>query len=379
MAYPLEQGCIHKRPLAVLASPGRYVQGPGATNELGRELKRLGLANSVLFIAGGTAQRRLAPIWQAELPPLGLTPVIEAFGGECSEAEINRLVELAKTHTFTAVVGAGGGKASDTARAVANELELPVVITPTLASTDSPCSALSVLYSEQGEMLSYRFYTRHPQLVLVDTAVIAQDPKRQLVAGMGDALATWFEARTVLQSHVNNQLGGKPTTSGTALAKLCHDILLADGPGACAAVDAGVPTPALERIVEANNLLSGLGFENGGLAAAHSVANGFSVIAGSHGMLHGEKVAMGLHTQLVLEGQPQSEIQEIFEYCRCMGLPTTLAQLGVNPESDDQIQKIAERSVISGETIHNEPFEVKAAAVACALKAADQQGRAYLN
>ena len=89
MAYPLEQGCIHQRPLAVLASPGRYVQGPGATHELGRELKRLGLADSVLFIAGGTAQRCLGPIWQAELPPLGLTPVIEAFGGECSEAAID--------------------------------------------------------------------------------------------------------------------------------------------------------------------------------------------------------------------------------------------------------------------------------------------------
>ena len=42
MAYPLEQGRIHQLPLAVLALAGRYVQGPRATHELGRELKRMG-------------------------------------------------------------------------------------------------------------------------------------------------------------------------------------------------------------------------------------------------------------------------------------------------------------------------------------------------
>ncbi len=56
---------------------------------------------------------------------------------------------------------------------------------------------------------------------------------------------------------------------------------------------------------------------------------------------------------------------------------TTLAQMGVNADSDEDIHAIAERAVIAGETIHNEPFEITADAVACALKAADQQGRAY--
>lgn len=89
--------------------------GPWASHNLGRELKGIGLEDSVLFIAGGTAKRRIAPIWEAKLPPLGLTPVLKAFGGECSEAEIDHLVELAKTQTFTAVVVAGEGKASDIA------------------------------------------------------------------------------------------------------------------------------------------------------------------------------------------------------------------------------------------------------------------------
>ena len=194
----------------------------------------------------------------------------------------------------------------------------------------------------------------------------------------GDGLATWFEARATHESHRNNVVGGKPLTSALMLAKLCHDILLADGPAACAAIDAGVPTPALERIVEANILLSGLGFEIGGLALAHAVHNGISTISGSHHNLHGEKVAIGLHTQLVFEGQPTSEIEDIFRYCQQVGLPTTLAQVGINADDEAELMAIAERAVIPGETSHNEPLEVTAIAVMRALKAADELGRAYL-
>ena len=85
-------------------------------------------------------------------------------------------------------------------------------------------------------------------------------------------------------------------------------------------MEAGAPTPALERVVEANNLLSGLGFESGGLAVAHAVHNGITEIPGSHDDIHGEKVAFGLLTQLVLEGQPQTEINEILHYQKALGL-----------------------------------------------------------
>jgi len=375
MAHTSTVVCLHQRPLAVFASPGRYVQGPGATHELGNELRRLGLSGRVLFIAGGTAQRQLEPIWQRELPPLGLEPLVLPFGGECSEAEIQRLVAQGQSCAAVAVVGAGGGKVSDTARAVADELGLPAIITPTLASTDSPCSALSVIYGAGGGVEGFRFYNRHPLLVLVDTTVVARAPKRQLVGGLGDALATWFEARTVRASGRHTVVGGLPTTTGTALAKLCCEILLADGPAACAAVDAGASTPALERVVEANNLLSGLGFESGGLAVAHAVHNGITEIPSSHRCIHGEKVAFGLLTQLVLEGQPQSEILEILSYQKAVGLPITLAEVGVDATNTEQLRTIAERSVIPGESSHNEPFSVSADAVMDALKAADQLGR----
>jgi len=378
MAHTNQIVCPHHRPLTVFAGPGRYVQGPGATHELGRELQRLGLCGQIMAIACGTAQRELAPIWNAVLPEVGIEIVIEPFGGECSASEIKRLTGKGESLRLQAILGAGGGKTSDAARGVADALNLPVVITPTLASTDSPCSALSVIYSQAGEVETIRFYNRHPLLVLVDTQVVAKAPKRQLVGGLGDALATWFEARTARSSSSLNRVGGLPTTTGTALAKLCCEILLADGPAACAAVESGATTPALERVVEANNLLSGLGFESGGLAVAHAVHNGITEIPESHKYIHGEKVAFGLLTQLVLEGQPQSEIDEILKYQRAVGLPVTLAEVGVNIETEEQLRTIAERAVIPGESSHNEPFPVSAEAIMAAMKSADFQGRKLL-
>jgi glycerol dehydrogenase len=335
----------------------------------------LGLVGRVLFVAGRTALRDLAPIWQSALPAVGIEAVIEAFGGECSTAEIDRLVALVQGKGLCAVVGAGGGKASDTARAVADALGLPAVITPTLASTDSPCSALSVIYTPEGSVTAMRYYNRHPLLVLVDTEVVVKAPKRQLVGGLGDALSTWFEACAVRESFHHNVVGGLPTTTSNALAKLCCEILLADGPAACAAVEAGATTPALERVVEANNLLSGLGFESGGLAVAHAVYNGITEIPGSYNYIHGEKVAFGLLAQLVLEGRPQAEISEIYSFQKAVGLPITLAEVGVDANSDDQVRIIAERSCMPGESSHNEPFPVTVSALVSALRTADQIGR----
>ena len=128
--------------------------------------------------------------------------------------------------------------------------------------------------------------------------------------------------------------------------------------------------------MDANNLLSGLGSESGGLAVAHAVHNGITEIPGSHDSIHGEEVAFGLLTQLVLEGQPQTEINEILHYQKAVGLPITLAQVGVEAHNDEQLQRIAARSVIPAESSHNEAFPVTAAAVVAALIAAHQLGRA---
>ena len=245
----------------VFCAPARYTQGPRATGQLGTEMRNLGLEGPALIVAGRSAIRLLAETWAKTFAAEGMTYEIFPFGAECTAAEIRRGGQAALGAKARVIIGAGGGKVLDTARAVAADLSLPVVNCPTIASSDAPCSALSVVYTEAGAWEAYRIYRRNPDLVLVDTAVIAQSPVRFLVAGMGDALATWFEAKACADSGAKNMRGGASTRSALALAELCYKTLLADGVAAIEALHRREPIDALERLVEANTLLSGLGFE----------------------------------------------------------------------------------------------------------------------
>lgn len=361
--------------LNIFCSPARYVQGRNATHQLVFEMRKLGLEAPTLIIASPSARQLLEKIWQESFAANDHRFHLLDFGGECSLPEIERGVVEARRTGARSVVGAGGGKSLDTARAVANQLGLPVVCCPTTASTDAPCSALSVVYSPEGVFEKCLYYKRNPDLVLVDTAVIAKAPVRFLVSGMGDALSTLFEAQAVQRAHKQNTVGGTSTIAAMAIAELCYQTLLRDGPAAKCAAETGAITPAFERVVEANTLLSGLGFESGGLAVAHSVHNGLTALAETHHCLHGEKVAFGTLVQLVLEGRDSDLIEEVIDFCCSVGLPTTLAELGVKELSQDQARAVAERSLAPGESAHNEPFPLTVDAVMDALFAADALGR----
>jgi len=363
--------------LKVFCAPACYIQGPHATEHLGAEIRNLGLDGPALIVAGRSAIRLLSGIWTKTFTEVGMQHEIFRFAGECTAAEIRSGSKAAGDIKAQVVIGAGGGKVLDTARAIAADLSLPVVNCPTIASSDAPCSALSVIYSDTGEVEEYRIYRRNPDLVLVDTAVIAKSPVRMLVAGMGDALATWFEARVCVEGGVRNMRGGASTRSALALAELCYRTLLADGVAATKALQRKESNDALERLVEANTLLSGLGFESSGLAAAHAIHNGLTTAPGTHDYMHGEKVAFGLIAQLMLESQPHPLVEEVLAFANNVGLPTTFADIGIGNPSEELLEKIAQRAIAPGETIHNEPIAVNSRLVVEAMRAADLAGRAF--
>lgn len=358
----------------VFISPSKYVQGAGELDRLGEYTKVYGKKALVIISAGG--KKRFGERVEASLVAAGVECAFDEFCGECSQAEIDRLVEVLKGTGSDVVLGVGGGKIFDTAKAVAAAVDVPVVVVPTIAATDAPCSALSVIYTDEGQFKEYQFFKQNPNLVLMDTEVIAKSPVRLTVSGMGDALATYFEARACKRSDAGTCAGGKVTSAAMALARLCYETLMSDGVKAKLALEAGACTESVEKVIEANTLLSGLGFESAGLAGAHAIHNGMTAMPETHAFYHGEKVAFGTLTQLVLENA--DELYEVLDFCVEVGLPVTFAQLGVADASYDRVLEVARLACADNDTLHNMPFEVTPEKVANAMLAADAYGRAAL-
>jgi len=359
----------------ILISPGKYVQGAGELKKLGEYAAGYGKKALILISSGG--QKRSGAMIEESFAKAGGEMQFVTFNGECSKNEIARIQGVMKESGCDVIIGIGGGKIFDTAKAVAYYEKTPVIICPTIASTDAPCSALSVIYTDDGVFEEYLFLPANPNLVLMDTDVIAASPTRLTVAGMGDALATYFEARACVTKGAGTCAGGLSTEAAYALAKLCFDTLMEEGVKAKIALDAGACTKAVEKIIEANTLLSGIGFESCGLAGAHAIHNGLTVLPECHHMYHGEKVAFGTIAQLVLENIPAEELEDIIGFCVEVGLPVTLKGLGIAEVTDEKIMAVAEAACAPSDTLHNMPFEVTPETVAAAIKAADAMGRYF--
>jgi len=359
---------------AVLIAPRKYVQGRNVLREAGAYIGALGRKPLVLWderVKAIVGRTMLASLREA-----GLEVVDVVFRGDSTHAEAERVAAIAAEAGADVTVGVGGGKTLDTAKAAAARAGTRMVTCPTIASNDSPTSSYTVWYDEKGNCLGFESWGVNPDLVLVDTQVIAEAPVRTFVAGMGDALATWVEAEAAFKSRAGNLAGGGSTRAALALARLGYDLLLEHGLEAKRAVERRVVTPAVEKIVEANVLLSGLGFESCGVATAHMIANCLPSFPECHGLMHGEEVGFGVISQLCLdEDAAVAQMHRIVDFEVAVGLPVTFADLGLEGVGRDRLRAIGEVCGGAGSLCGNHPFEVTADSVVDAMIAADALGR----
>lgn len=351
--------------------PGKYIQAENAVAELPALIKQFGSRG--LILASSTAKNCILPCH--DFIKDNDSVHVEQFQGECSQKEIDRVIEIIKREEADVLVGMGGGKTIDTAKIASDKTGIPVIIVPTIASTDAPCSGVAVVYNDKGVFESVYCQKMNPQIVLVDMNIIANSPVRFLVAGMGDALATWFEARSCERTQSRNECGGLSLLTGLSLAKLCYDTLLKYGKAAKIACENNIVTPALHHIVEANTLLSGIGFESSGLASAHAIHNGLTAIEETHSYYHGEKVAFGTLAGLHLTGADPDEIDSVYSFCEETGLPTTFAEIGIIRADREKIMTAAVKACEPGDSIHHEAGMITPEKVMAAMIAADAMGK----
>ena len=360
--------------LRAMREPLKYVQGRDALLKFQEEMGYMG--HRWLFVCSNSGYKACHDKIEKSFGDSDDYRRYEIFGGISSKGEIAKMEEIVKDDKIDVVVAVGGGSAVDTAKATAYYTGKHIVIIPTVAATDAPCTGLSVIYNDDHSFDKYLFYPSNPDAVMVDTAVIANAPVKFLIAGMGDALGTYFEGRASIRTESASLEGTGITRAGQALAKLCYETLRDYGKQAIEACKVHAVTPALENIVEANVYLSGVGADNVNCAAAHSFYNGVTSLGIKHAD-HGCCVALGTLVQLVLEGVPKEEFEEVQNFCLEVGLPVTLEEIGVT--TVEQVETIAENACVPGETIHHLAGDVQPVELRDAILQTDALGKIALG
>lgn len=325
--------------VCIFGAPHRYYQGPDALDELGRAAAPFGIAPVV--IADAFVMEMIGPRVRAILAEAGLDPLIRTFAGEITYPAIEGLRASLGGAEPGVAIGIGGGKSLDAAKALALKLGIAVITVPTIASNDSPTSASIAMYDDDHVMIAVDRLPRSPEAVIVDTRLVAAAPIRFLRAGIGDAVSKKFEADGCLAGTGVTPFGTRPLRTGVVIADACYRTLRQHAPQAIRDLGQGALTEAVEATVEATILMSGLGFENGGLSLAHSLTRGLVKARGAKDAIHGEHVAWGALVQLAAERRGDEELIDLAGFHRAVGLPTCLRELGMADATDAEMADIA--------------------------------------
>lgn len=344
-------------PPTLTIAPAQVMRGTGILTQASEGIARLG--RRPLLVGGDRTLAVVQPVLQPalELHSLQATPV--SYIPDCSEASLKALREAAAQHQADVVVGVGGGKALDAAKLLAYQMELPIVTIPTSAATCAAWTALSNIYSDQGAFLYDVGLAKCPDMLILDYELVQTAPQRTLVAGIGDALAKWYEA-SVSSGHSDQSL----IIAAVQQARVLRDLLLQKSQAALQAPGSAVWREVVDATVLLAGVIGGLGGAQCRTVAAHAVHNGLTHLLQSHGTLHGEKVAYGILVQLRLEEMLQGSVlaatsrQQLLNFYSEIGLPRSLSDLGLAKVTLAELQRSAELSCRPNSDIHHLPFTV---------------------
>jgi glycerol dehydrogenase-like iron-containing ADH family enzyme len=355
---------IDYSPLAI--APARVLRGDHLLANSGQEIAALGVRPLVI---GGNQTLTVAEAFlQPALKSAKLKSETASYTPDCAESSLARLKEIAQQHQADVIIGVGGGKALDLAKLLAYQCGLSIVTIPTSGATCAAWTALSNVYSEAGTFQYDVTLSRCPDLLILDYGLVRTAPQRTLVAGIGDAIAKWYEA-----SVSSGDSTATMVISAVQQARILRDILFQKSAIALKNTESDAWREVVDATVLLAGVIGGIGGADCRTVAAHAVHNGLTHLLEAHDVLHGEKVAYGILVQLRLEEMVQgnqlaaSARQQLLKFYGDIGLPKSLEDLGLGGITLAQLRQVTAIATGSQSDIHRLPFSVSSQQLAAAM------------
>jgi glycerol dehydrogenase len=342
---------------SLAVAPARILRGCGILPEAAAAIAHLG--KRLLIVSGDCSSAIAQSQLQPALEKQGLDAHHASYLPDCSEASLASLRQAASDNRADCIIGVGGGKALDVAKLLAHQCQLPAVTLPTSPATCAAWTALSNIYSDAGAFQYDVPLNRAPDLLVLDYTLLQNAPRRLLVAGIGDALAKWYEA-----SASSSTATATLTIAAVQQARVLRDILLQKSVSALQSPGGEDWREVVDATVLLAGVIGGLGGADCRTVAAHAVHNGLTHLPAAHETLHGEKVAYGILVQLRLEEMHQgSQLaaaarQQLLEFYNEVGLTKSLEDLGLQGITLAQLRHCAEVATLPNSDIHRLPFPV---------------------
>lgn len=291
--------------------------------------------NKAVVIGGNTAMSVVKELLMSALNGSSISILSwEWYGGEASYENVDRLCSLNCVKECDYIFAIGGGKATDTAKAVADVMGKPVFSFPTIASNCSACTSVSIMYKADGSFLKPYFFARPPIHAFINSTIIAKAPTQYLWAGMGDTYAKYFE------SSVSSRDERVPhyVAEGVVASAMCWNPIMKYGKVGFDNHKKGIGGYEFEQVVLSVIVSTAIASillttdkiidYNTGLAHAIFYAlTAYPQIERNH--LHGEVVAYGVLILLLVDGDEEN-FRNVFDFNLSVGLPTKLSDIEID-------------------------------------------------
>lgn len=321
------------RDSAIKFGAGRYRQERGLIARLGEECARFG--KKMFIIAGPRSWAAVEQDLTASMESAGVSWELVIYQGECSSGAAHELASKAAACGADEIVGIGGGKNMDLAKATGYLAGLGVLEIPTSISQCAPFACTSVMYTpDGGKDVTWR-YQREIDGCYLDLDVIAACPARYMAAGILDAMAKKIEILNGLPD-LDLQKTDIDLYTAYCVAMHTYDVLEREADQAIEDARAGVATKAIADVAFMNVPITGVisnttrGYNQTQLAHVFYDCVRTLFTREAHDSVHGEIVAVGLFLQLYFNHLQHME-DDLRKRLIAWEIPHNLAGLGIEP------------------------------------------------